>query len=157
MRAPDFRLHVNTLSYSEHWCIEPVFQFIGLRLKIRWRDREGRIRAGEVYRTMSALREEDLALCAGPAPSQVAAGSTTVVPQSGVAFPVTLTPPWSIVPLLWTGTATRERKIFKVNVYAFRLHVDADVAQRELAAFKGKPLEALNIRSINTCWKSAFQ
>jgi hypothetical protein len=65
-------------------------------------------------------------------------------PQSGVAFPVTLAPPGSAGPHQLTGTATRERTIFKVNVYAFGLYVDAEVARKELASFKGKPPEALD-------------
>jgi hypothetical protein len=85
-----------------------------------------------------------LAVCAGPAPAQTAAGSTVIDPQSGVAFPVTLAPPGSAGPHQLTGTATRERTIFKVNVYAFGLYVDAEVARKELASFKGKPPEALD-------------
>ncbi len=85
-----------------------------------------------------------LAFFVAPALSQVAASPTRVDPQSGVAFPVALTPPGSAVPHQLTGTATREKTIFRVNVYAYGLYVDADAARREFAVYKGKPPEALD-------------
>jgi hypothetical protein len=85
-----------------------------------------------------------LAFFVAPALSQVAASPTKVDPQSGVAFPVALTPPGSAVPHQLTGTATREKTIFRVNVYAYGLYVDADAARREFAVYKGKPPEALD-------------
>jgi hypothetical protein len=64
--------------------------------------------------------------------------------QSGVAFPVELTPPGGGAPHRLTGTATRERTIFKVKVYAYGLYVDADAARTVLAAFAGRPAMALD-------------
>lgn len=83
-------------------------------------------------------------LYAGPAPGQVTAPSTMVDPQSGVAFPVTLVNSSSALPHRLTGTATRERTIFKVNVYAYGLYVDADAARGELAMFRGRTADSLD-------------
>jgi hypothetical protein len=81
---------------------------------------------------------------AGPAQAQVAASSTMVDPQSGVAFPVTLVPPGTAVPHQLTGTATREKTIFRVKVYAYGLYVDADAARRDLGMFKGRTADSLD-------------
>lgn len=67
-----------------------------------------------------------------------------VDPQSGVAFSVTLTLHGSAVPQQLTGTATREKTIFKVNVYSYGLYVDADAARSELAMFKGRTADGLD-------------
>jgi hypothetical protein len=47
-----------------------------------------------------------------------------------------------------TGTATRERTIFKVKVYAYGLYVDAEIAHAVLPAFVGKPATALETDRI---------
>lgn len=83
-------------------------------------------------------------LNAGHAPLQLAEQATVVDAQSGVVFPVLQAPPGGGVPYQLTGTATRERTIFKVNIYAYGLYVDADAARRELAIFKGRPATGLD-------------
>ena len=83
-------------------------------------------------------------LCTKPAPAQNAAPSTVVDRQSGVAFPVMLPSPGGGAPHQLTGTATRERTIFKVKVYAYGLYIDRDIAQRELAMFRGRPAASLD-------------
>jgi hypothetical protein len=75
---------------------------------------------------------------------QLPAQSTIVDRQSGMAFPVALTPPGGGGPQQLTGTATRERTIFRVKVYAYGLYVDAGAARTVLAAFAGRPAAALD-------------
>ena len=64
-------------------------------------------------------------------------------PESGVTFPVSLTPPGQATPHWLMGTGIRQRTIFRVNVYAFGLYVDADGARAALAEFAGATAEAL--------------
>jgi chalcone isomerase-like protein len=63
--------------------------------------------------------------------------------ESGLAFPVILTPPGGNTPHQLTGTATRERTIFRMKVYAYGLYVDADAARALFAGFAGRPAAAL--------------
>jgi hypothetical protein len=84
-----------------------------------------------------------LALHAGSAAAQLASQSTIVDRQSGVAFPVALIPPGGGAPHRLTGTATRERTIFRLKVYAYGLYVNAGAARTVLAAFVGRPAAAL--------------
>jgi len=79
-------------------------------------------------------------LCDG---SYLAAQSVTVDRQSGIAFPVTITPPGGGALHQLTGTATRERTIFRVKVYAYGLYVDGQSARAVLPTFVGKPATAL--------------
>ena len=108
-------------------------------------------------RPTSPLRE-DLAFCAGPAPAQVAAGSTTVVRQSGVAIPVTLAPPGSAVSHSWTGKATRERTIFKVNIYPFVLRIGMRMWPEEnsLPSTENRQ-RRWTIRSIDTFYRRLLE
>lgn len=76
--------------------------------------------------------------------AQLAAQVTIVDRQNGVAFPVTLTPPGGSVPHQLIGTATRERTIFKVKVYAYGFYVDPGAARADLAQFVGRPADALD-------------
>ena len=68
--------------------------------------------------------------------------------QSGIAFPVTITPPGGGAAQRLTGTASRERTIFKVKVYAYGLYVDAQSARAVLPTFVGKPATALEADEI---------
>jgi hypothetical protein len=85
-----------------------------------------------------------IGLYSGLAAAQLAVPATMVDPQSGVAFPVTLRPPGGIDSQQLTGTATRERSIFRVKVYAYGLYVDADAARKELTMFLGRPAGAFD-------------
>jgi hypothetical protein len=64
-----------------------------------------------------------------------AAQSTVVDRESGVAFPATLIPPGGGNLHQLTGTATRERTIFRIKVYAYGLYVDAGLARMMFASF----------------------
>ena len=77
------------------------------------------------------------------AATQAAAPETVREPESGVTFPVALTPPGSATPHWLMGTGIRQRTIFRVKVYAFGLYVDADAARTALADFAGAAAEAL--------------
>ena len=77
------------------------------------------------------------------AASQAAAPETVREPESGVTFPVALTPPASGTPHWLMGTGIRQRTIFRVNVYAFGLYVDAGGARASLSEFAGATAEAL--------------
>lgn len=77
-----------------------------------------------------------------PLAAQLSAQPTIVDRESGLAFPVTLTPPGGSTPHQLTGTATRERTIFRIKVYAYGLYVDAGAARTVFAAFAGKPATA---------------
>ena len=79
-------------------------------------------------------------LCGG---SQVVAQSVIVDRQSSIPFSVTIAQPGGGAPHRLTGTATRERTIFRVKVYAYGLYVDAQGARAALPAFVGKPATAL--------------
>jgi len=69
--------------------------------------------------------------------------STVKDSQSGVAFPVALVPPGGSAPHRLMGTATREKTIFRIKVYAYGLYVDGGAARAALGAFAGRPAEAL--------------
>jgi hypothetical protein len=66
------------------------------------------------------------------------------IDERGVAFPVTLTPPGGGPPHRLTGTATRERTIFKVDVYAYGLYLEPEAARAQLAAFAGRPAAVID-------------
>jgi hypothetical protein len=85
-----------------------------------------------------------LALLAGSLAADLSAQSTVTDRQSGVPFRVTLTPPGGGAPQQLTGTATREKTIFRIKVYAYGLYVDAGAARTALAAFSGRPAAALD-------------
>lgn len=71
-------------------------------------------------------------------------GSAAVTePQSGVSFPVLLTPPGGAAPHRLTGTAIRVKTWFRVKVYAFGLYVDPEGARSALSAFAGVPAAGL--------------
>jgi hypothetical protein len=70
---------------------------------------------------------------------QPAAQATVVDRSSSVKFPVVLVPPGGGSPHQLTGTATRERTILRVNVYAYGLYVDGEAARANLSAFSGRP------------------
>ena len=82
------------------------------------------------------------AVVAGAA-GQVQAPETVRDRESGVAFPLALTPPGGTTPHWLMGTGIRQRTIFLVKVYAFGLYVDADAARAALAEFAGSTAEAL--------------
>ena len=63
--------------------------------------------------------------------------------ESGVTFPLALTPPGGATPHWLMGTGIRRRTIFRVKVYAFGLYVDADAARAALVDFAGATAEAL--------------
>jgi hypothetical protein len=69
---------------------------------------------------------------------QAAAQATIVDRGSGVKFPVALVPIGGGPPHQLTGTATRERTILRVNVYAYGLYVDGQAARAYLSAFAGR-------------------
>ena len=77
------------------------------------------------------------------AASRAQAPETVREPESGVTFPLALTPPGSATPHWLMGTGIRQRTIFRVKVYAFGLYVDADAARTALADFAGVTAEAL--------------
>ena len=77
------------------------------------------------------------------AAGQAQAPETVRERESGVAFPLALTPPGSATPHWLMGTGIRQRTIFRVKVYAFGLYVDADAARAALAEFAGSTAEAL--------------
>ncbi len=77
------------------------------------------------------------------AATQAAAPETVREPESGVTFPLALSPPGSATPHWLMGTGIRQRTIFRVKVYAFGLYVDADAARTALADFAGATVEAL--------------
>ena len=77
------------------------------------------------------------------AAGQAQASETVRERESGVAFPLALTPPGGATPHWLMGTGIRQRTIFRVKVYAFGLYVDADAARAALAAFAGSTAEAL--------------
>ncbi len=58
-------------------------------------------------------------------------------PRSGTPFPVSLTPPGGTTPHWITGTAIRQRTIFRVKIYAFGLYVDPEGARVVLSRFAG--------------------
>ena len=93
-------------------------------------------------RRLLALGSMALALH-GVAAGPLFAQATVTDPQSGVAFPSQLTPPGGGPPHQLTGTATRERTIFKVKVYAYGLYVDPASARTQLGQFAGRPASAL--------------
>lgn len=64
--------------------------------------------------------------------------------ESGVTFPAQFDPQLGGTPHLLAGTATRERTVFRVNVYAYGLYVEPEAARKELAAFAGQSPEALD-------------
>ena len=77
------------------------------------------------------------------AASQAGAPETVRERESGVTFPLALTPPGGAAPHWLMGTGIRQRTIFRVKVYAFGLYVDADAARATLADFAGATAEAL--------------
>ena len=77
------------------------------------------------------------------AASQAGAPETVRERESGVTFPLALTPPGAATPHWLMGTGIRRRTIFRVKVYAFGLYVDADAARAALADFAGATAEAL--------------
>ena len=77
------------------------------------------------------------------AASRAQALETVREPESGVTFPLALTPPGSATPHWLMGTGIRQRTIFRVKVYAFGVYVDADAARTALADFAGVTAEAL--------------
>ena len=78
-----------------------------------------------------------------PAAGQATTPDTVLEPESGTLFPVVLTPPGGMMPHRLVGTGIRQRTIFRVNVYAFGLYVDAAGAEAALAEFAGTPAAAL--------------
>jgi hypothetical protein len=64
-------------------------------------------------------------------------------PQSGARFPAALTPPGGGSSQQLTGTATREKTIFRIDVYAYGLYVDAARARATLETFAAQPLASL--------------
>ena len=74
---------------------------------------------------------------------QVPTSGTVRESESGTPFPVVMTPPGATTPHRLMGTGIREATIFKVNVYAFGLYVDAAVARTALAAFTGRQAAVL--------------
>ena len=82
----------------------------------------------------TSARPAERAAVAGAA-SQPAVPETVREPESGTLFPVVLTPPGGTTPHRLMGTGIRQRTIFRVNVYAFGLYVDADAARAALSEF----------------------
>ncbi len=78
-----------------------------------------------------------------PAPGQAAAPDTVRERESGTLFPVALTPPGGAASHWLMGTGIRQRTIFRVNVYAFGLYVDANAARAALSEFAGAAADAL--------------
>ncbi len=100
----------------------------------------GRSASPETARTSTGPAER--ASTAGAA-SQPAAPESVRERESGTLFPVVLTPPRGTTPHGLVGTGIRQRTIFRVNVYAFGLYVDAAGAQAALSEFAGATAEAL--------------
>ncbi len=84
-----------------------------------------------------------LAAMAVPVTAQETPSDTVKEQQSGVPFPIRLTPPGGATPHLLMGTAIREKTIFRVKVYAFGLYVDPAGARANLTAFAGVPASTL--------------
>ena len=86
-----------------------------------------------------------LGLIAAPAPaaSQATAPDAVRESESGTPFPVVLTPPGGTAPHRLVGTGIRQRTIFRLNIYAFGLYVDADGALATLSEFADATAEAL--------------
>lgn len=96
---------------------------------------------------MSSLRSSStvlllagLALAGLAAPPALAADSWKE-PATGEAFPLTITPPGASAPLALTGGGVRTKLVFKV--YALGFYVDPAAAAPALAAWAGKPADAL--------------
>ncbi len=74
---------------------------------------------------------------------QVPTSGTVRESESGTPFPVVMTPPGATTSHRLMGTGIREATLFKVNVYAFGLYVDAAGARAALAAFTGRQAAVL--------------
>lgn len=85
-----------------------------------------------------------IAFQAGAVAAQVTAPPAVTDRQSGVMFPSALTPPGGGPLQQLTGTATREKTIFRIKVYAYGLYVDPGAARAALNAFSGRPVAALD-------------
>ena len=86
-----------------------------------------------------------VALLAAPpaAHGQAPTSGTVRESESGTRFPVVMTPPGATTSHRLMGTGIREATLFKVNVYAFGLYVDAAGARAALAAFTGRQAAVL--------------
>jgi len=91
----------------------------------------------------SALCLALLAGVAAPSTARQTGPDAVREPQSGVLFPVQLTPPGATTPHQLMGTAIRVKTWFRVKVYAFGLYVDPDGARSALSAFGAVPASAL--------------
>jgi hypothetical protein len=76
-----------------------------------------------------------------PVPAAAAGPDTWKEPATGEVFPVTVTAPGGTAPLALTGGGVRTKMVFKV--YAFGFYVDPAAAATGLAAWAGKPADAL--------------
>jgi hypothetical protein len=79
-------------------------------------------RAKMSWQRPTALMSAIVAFLAGSAIQSVAQ-PTVVDRPSGVAFPAVLIPPGGGLAHQLTGTATRERTVFRMKVYAYGLYV----------------------------------
>ena len=91
----------------------------------------------------AAVRGEAAPAAVAGAAIQAGAAETVRERESGVTFPLALTPPGGATPHWLMGTGIRQRTIFRVKVYAFGLYVDADAARVALVDFAGATAEAL--------------
>ena len=78
---------------------------------------------------------------AATAPAAAGGSDAWKEPATGETFPLTITPPGGTAPLALTGGGVRTKVVFKV--YAFGLYVDPAAAAQGLAAWAGKPADAL--------------
>lgn len=77
------------------------------------------------------------------AAAQAPVPDTLREPRSGTPFPLSLTPPGGTSSHWITGTAIRQRTIFRVKIYAFGLYIDAESARASLSQFAGVPASTL--------------
>ncbi len=87
-----------------------------------------------------ALAAFALVLAAAP-PTRASDASSWKEPATGEVFPVTVTPPGGATALVLTGGGVRTKVVFKV--YALGFYVDPGAAVTGLAAWAGKPADAL--------------
>lgn len=76
-----------------------------------------------------------------PAPAAADGSGTWKEPATGEAFPLTITAPGGTTALALTGGGVRTKMVFKV--YAFGFYVDPAAAAKGLAAWAGRPADAL--------------
>ena len=95
----------------------------------------GAMAIGPPVRTRFILALVLFVTVSASAVAQTTALGTVNEPHSGVAFPVSLTPPGDTTQHWLMGTGVRHRTIFRIKIYAFGLYVDPEGARASLSQF----------------------